>query len=96
MLEIYLSTIFLWMIIIFCTVCTLDEPITKNGWSSNAKNPWEISTYDVVKALIVLLLISAVPILRAMLVGWFYVMSKYTEKQVDEWLYKHLEAKHDE
>ena len=103
MLEIYLSTIFLWMVIIFCAIGAFYEPITKNGWNTDTRMPFEYSMYDVIKAFAVLILVSAIPIFRVLLVAMFYLMSKYTEKQLDEWVKRPTkktgncqEARHDE
>lgn len=85
MFEIYLSTIFLWMIIIFCATISFNDSIIKNGWmNAHPEILREPDVYDVLTALILLLLVSAVPIFRAWLVAMFYLMSKYTEKQFDE------------
>ena len=100
MFEIYLSTIFLWMIIIFCAVNELYDPIVKNGWmdGDQYKMPWEHTALDVIKAFIMLVLISSVPLFRALLVIGFYLMSRYTERQFDEWFDRQMEKldKHQE
>lgn len=87
MFEIYLSTIFLWMIIIFCAVNEFYYPIIRNGWMDNEDyTPRPCTMRNIITALIVLLLISAIPVIRAVIVTGFYIMSKYTEKQIDEWI----------
>lgn len=83
MFEIYFATIFLWMVIIMWAVEESYEPAMKNGWGIDPpKSTW----YDVVQALILLFVLSAIPIVRLLFVVGCYVLSKYTEKQVDEWI----------
>lgn len=82
MLKIYLSTIFLWMVIIFYVVNRLYESIMRNGWVDQIEPFFDGSDYEIAVAFLVLLLVSAVPVFRACMVVMFYLMSKYTEDEL--------------
>ena len=89
MLEIYMSTIFLWMIIIFCAVNECHDKVISNGWMDKEDSKSGTNDMlDIIKALIVLVLLSSIPVVRALMVAGFYIMSKYTEDQVNEWIKK--------
>lgn len=74
MLETYLSSVIIWMIIIFCDCCIFTNKIIKNGWvdneNKNRKN-W----------LFTLFILSAVPILRVWFACMVIYMANVTKKE---------------
>ena len=81
MLKIYLSSILIWMIILYCTCAIFEKPIKEKGWI-NAENKSKDN------GLKILFILSAVPIVRLFVFVMLFVMSTYTKEQFDEWCEK--------
>lgn len=78
MLKIYISSVIIWMIVIYSFVTIAQEQIRKNGWlNENRKSDrnW----------LITLFCTSAIPIIRALIFIAICVMACMTEEQFEEW-----------
>lgn len=77
MLEMYLSSVIIWMIIIFCICCIFAHKINENGWLDNAnkKHP---------NRLFALFIVSAVPILRLFIAGAIIYMTTVTKKEFND------------
>lgn len=76
MLEVYLSSVIIWMIIIFCICCIFANKIIENGWldKKNKKYPhWLFSLF----------VLSAVPILRLFVAGAIIYMAAVTKEEFD-------------
>ena len=78
MLKIYLSSIVIWMIILYCEVSIFKNAIVEKGWVNPNKKPSENGW----KSLFVL---SAIPVIRFFIFILIIVMSTYTRKQFEEW-----------
>lgn len=77
MLETYLSSVIIWMIIIFCICCIFGNGIKKNGWLDNESKKSG-------NRLFVLFTLSAVPILRLCVAGALVYMATTTREEFDK------------
>lgn len=76
MLKIYLSSIVIWMIIIYCAVKICGPKIAENGWLESSKH-----TMGKWTALFVL---SAIPLLRLIVLSVLFYMAIYTKEQYEK------------
>ena len=78
MLGMYLSSVVVWMIIIYCECRLFAEAIKNNGWAS--------SKSDVAKTnkLAVLFVLSAVPIIRFIVCVVIVFMFMYTKEDFEK------------
>ena len=81
MLKFYLTTVIVWMIIIYATAKLLGPTIKEKGWikSDTSTKRGKFST---------LFILSAVPGLRAAVWIFLFVMCAYTHEQFEEWANK--------
>lgn len=77
MLRIYLVSIIIWMIIIFCTIQLFKFKIVENGWL-------ELKSDQVMNPFMVLFLTSAVPLVRLLMFVCTIYMAIYTKEQYEE------------
>lgn len=85
MLKIYLSSILIWMIIIYCACFIFEKQVRENGWLTTENK----SKDGGLKTLFVL---SAIPVVRLFVFIIILVMTTYTKEQFDEW-YKKVKNK---
>ena len=85
MLEIYLLSILIWAIILFCTIIFLGHKIIKNGWLDRV----EPSTGN--KGWALFFIISAIPIFRLLIASTIVYMSAHTRDE-----YEDIQNKYDE
>ena len=77
MLGIYLSSIIFWIVIIYSLIIIFQEKIIENGWLNRPINR-KINGY------LLLFCMSAVPILRLLVVVCIFLMACYTEEELNE------------
>jgi len=77
MLETYLSSVIIWMIIIFCICCIFTHKINENGWLDNANKKYS-------NRLFALFTVSAVPILRLFIAGAIVYMATVTKEEFND------------
>ena len=81
MLKLYLTTIVVWMIIIYATAKLLGPAIKEKGWikgdSSTKRESFSI-----------LFTLAAVPVIRLLVWAFLFVMCAYTHKEFEEWINK--------
>lgn len=78
MLKIYLSSVIIWMIVIYCITSISKESIVKNGWmntENKQKRNWFVQLF----------ILSAVPIFRLFIVIAILCMAICTKEQCDQW-----------
>lgn len=80
MLKIYLTSVIIYMIIIYCETKIFKNNIIKNGWATEGKKSGS--------ALGTLFCFSAVPLLRLLFVVVLCVMFTYPKEKVDAWIEK--------
>lgn len=76
MIEIYLLSIVIWAIIIFCVTKALAFKIAKNGWLDGAQRNsggW-----------ITMFIVAAIPIFRILVASTIVYMSVYTRQQYED------------
>lgn len=78
MLKFYLTTVVIWMIIIYATVKILGPGIKEKGWikSDTSTKRGRFST---------LFTLAAVPFIRLLVWILLFVMCTYTHEQFEEW-----------
>ena len=77
MLQFYLITVIIWMIIIYAMTAIFESSIKEKGWlkdKPNKKRGW----------LSRLFLLSAVPVMRLFVCICIFVMALYTPEQIEE------------
>lgn len=79
MLKIYLSSVIAWMIIIYCVSAILESKLRDNGWPGSDKT--QKTKMSKLKALFIL---SAVPILRLLVVGGVVCMATITKEEYEK------------
>ena len=77
MLGIYLSSIIFWVILLYSLIIIFQEKIIDNGWVKQPANK-NVNPY------LLLLCMSAVPILRVLFAICIFVMAWYTEEELNE------------
>ena len=79
MLKFYLTSVLIYMIIIYCESKMFKDDICKNGWLNNMekKKNNKIGT---------LFCMSAIPIIRVIIVIMFCVMFIYPKEKVNAWI----------
>ena len=86
MLKVYLTSVIIYMIIIYCMCAIFMDSIKSKGWISEIKKGSKLG---------VLFTLSAVPILRFFVVVLIFYMATHTKEQFDEW-YKEVQEKKEE
>jgi hypothetical protein len=79
MLKIYLSSVIAWMIIIYCVSAILESKLRDNGWIGIDKI--QKTKMSKLKSLFIL---SAVPILRLLVVGGVVCMATITKEEYEK------------
>lgn len=77
MLETYLSSVVIWMMIIFCACRIFANKIIKNGWLDNENKKQQ-------NWLFTLFVLSAVPILRVWIACMVIYMATVTREEFNE------------
>ena len=77
MVKMYLYSIVVYMIIIWCSGYLCKENINKNGWNKPVETD--------MNPLLVLLAVSAIPIIRLAFIGWIFYAACHTAEQFEEW-----------
>ena len=77
MVKTYLYSIVVYMIIIWCSGYLCKENIKKNGWNKPVETD--------MNPLLVLLAVSAIPIIRLVFVGFIFYMACYTLEHFEAW-----------
>ena len=78
MLKIYLSSVIIWMVVIYCMTSISKESIVKNGWintENKQKRNWFVQLF----------ILSAVPIFRLFIVIAILYMAICTKEQFEQW-----------
>lgn len=75
MLKIYISSVIIWMIIIYCAAKIFGPQIKNNGWTTTAKPTMGKWT--------TLFVVSAIPLLRLLVLSVFVYMALYTKEQYE-------------
>lgn len=88
MLDLYLSSIIVWFIILFSEGVVFNDLIHKNGWLGPQKKS------NIIRILFGYILIAAVPILRLIAAIMFFVMATCTKERYDKFV--ELKNKDDE
>lgn len=78
MLKLYLTTVVIWMIIIYATAKLVGPTIKEKGWIKS-------DTSTKRGKLSILFTLAAVPFLRLLVWGLLFVMCTYTHEQFEEW-----------
>lgn len=86
MLKIYLTSVIIYMIIIYCTCSIFADGIRAKGWISEQKSKSKLGA---------LFTLSAVPILRFFVVVLILYMATHTKEQFNKW-YKEVQEKKEE
>lgn len=76
MLKIYLTSVVIYMIIIYCTCKIFENAIRSNGWISEKKKGGKLG---------VLFTLSAVPLLRFIVVVLIVYMASNTKEEYEKW-----------
>ena len=76
MLKIYISSVIVWMIIIYCAAKLFGPQIRENGWLNDAK-PITMGKWTT------LFVASAIPLVRLLLLSVFVYMALYTKEQYE-------------
>lgn len=79
MLKFYLTTVVVWMIIIYATAKIVGPVVKEKGWikSDTSTNGGKFST---------LFTLAAVPLIRLLVWIFLFVMCTYTHEEFDEWI----------
>lgn len=77
MLKFYLSTVIVWMIIIYCVINIFKTAYIKNGWVDIESNSHNNSLKNLV-------IISAVPLLRLGILCFIIYMASATKEDFEE------------
>ena len=78
MIQVYLSSVAVWMIIIYCLCWLFKNAIKNNGWISQK------SDTSKTNKLVVLFVLSAVPIIRFIVCVTIVFMSMYTKEDFEK------------
>lgn len=77
MLKIYISSVVIWMVIIYCAIKIFGSKIKENGWLGE-------NNTNIVKRITSLFILSAIPILRLLVFAVLIYMSTYTKEQYEK------------
>lgn len=80
MLHIYLITIVVWFIMIFSAIVICAPAIIDNGWLNKNKKH-----YSPQQSILVLFCVSAIPIMRFVMLVMVFVMANMTSEEFDKW-----------
>ena len=78
MLQFYLTSILIYAIIIFCTILLFGKNIKENGWFDESKKG------SVAVAIIYMFAMSAIPVLRVIVIGGVFLMAGYTKEEYEK------------
>lgn len=79
MLQMYLASVFIWVIIIYATTTLCAGKIVANGWLDNA------TPSGSNRGLVILFTVAAIPILRLLMVIVLIALSSMTPEKYEEW-----------
>lgn len=90
MLQFYLTTVAIWLIILYALAFLSKDAIRKNGWLDDTKKPkYKFQGFLTAVAL------SAIPIFRLIAVLTIFIMAYKTKEEVDELIKEQNGAKND-
>lgn len=78
MIKIYLASVIIYMIIIYCTIFIFNDSMKDKGWGTTAQRK--------VNRLTVLFCLSAVPILRVIVLASILYLATHTKEEVEKLL----------
>lgn len=78
MLKFYLTTIIVYMILLYCEVKVFKNDIIKNGWGTEGKKDMGAFT--------ILFCYSAIPLFRFVIAVFLLVMAIYPKEKVSAWI----------
>lgn len=81
MLEFYLTTVLIWMIILNSIIVITKDLIIKNGWTDETQPKKK----KRIKGIMYSFFICAIPIFRFFVVIMFVIMSAKTKEEVNAW-----------
>lgn len=76
MLKIYLTSVIIYMIIIYCTCQIFKDAIRSKGWINEKRNGSKLG---------ILFTLSAVPVLRFFIILLVIYMSTHTKEEYEKW-----------
>ena len=79
MINFYMATVAIWMVIIYATTFVTAEAIRKNGWVTEKKETTPLGV------IIALFCMSAIPIYRFVVVCVLIMMSGKTKEEFEKW-----------
>lgn len=79
MINFYMTTVVIWMVIIYATTFVTAEAIKNNGWITEKKETTPLKT------IITLFCMSAIPIFRLVVVCALIMMSAKTKEEFEKW-----------
>lgn len=79
MLKLYLTTVVIWMIILWATAKITAPTIKEKGWIKNVPSTKK-------SGLPTLFALVAIPVLRLLVWIFLFVMCIYTREEVEEWI----------
>lgn len=79
MINFYMATVVVWMVIIYATIFVTAEAIKKNGWITEKKETTPL------KIIISLFCLSAIPVFRVAIVPTLIMMSMKTKEEFEKW-----------
>ena len=89
MLSAYLSSIFIFAVIILCVMMLCFDKIKNNGWLNDTKDG------TVAKGIVMWLCVSAIPVFRILFIVAAFYMSFYTKEHLDK-QHEELKVSNDE
>lgn len=79
MINFYMATVVIWMVIIYATTFITAEAIRNNGWITEKKETTPLKT------IITLFCMAAIPIFRLVVVCALIMMSVKTKEEFEKW-----------
>ena len=79
MINFYMATVVVWMVIIYATIFVTADAIRKNGWVTEKKETTPLGV------IIALFCMAAIPIYRLFVVCVLIMMSVKTKEEFEEW-----------
>lgn len=79
MIKFYMTTVVIWMVIIYATIFVTKEAIKNNDWVTEKKDTTPLGT------IIALFCMSAIPIYRFIVVCSLIMMSVKTKEEFEKW-----------
>lgn len=78
MLKFYITTVIVYMIVLYCECKVFKDSIIKNGWGTEGKSN--------MSAFCALFCYSAIPLFRFILAVMIFIMAVYPKEKVNEWI----------